>query len=50
MKAAINMVNRIGRFAYPIYFYANELKVKVLVKTNLVQNYQNQSFTNYSHA
>ena len=28
MKALYTMVNRIGRFTYPIYFYANELKIK----------------------
>ena len=32
MKALFNMVNKIGRFTYPIYFYANELKVKALTK------------------
>lgn len=50
MKVTINMVNRIGRFAYPIYFYANELKVKLLVKINLVNASQSQAFTNYSQA
>lgn len=53
MKALYTMANRIGRFAYPLYFYPNQLKTKLLTKreaTRVTYIWYPESFSPYGNA
>lgn len=41
MKTLLHMVKKIGRFAYPLYFYPNQLRALMLkrVKANSSERY-----------
>lgn len=44
MKALLHMAKKIGRFAYPLYFYPNQLKAQVFnrLQTNTTNPYYHQ--------